>query len=88
MKRIHRFIISLIHEQTNIPFNQIVLCLKKIRLNNSFRELDVDFTIDLTYASKVFSKNIIIPASVLRPFIVKLDNKMNKIRFGKIVIDG
>ena len=65
-----------------------MLCLKKIRLNNSFRELGDDFAIDPTYASKIFAKNIPILASVLRPFIVKLDNKMNKIRFRKIVIDG
>ena len=73
--RIHRIIISLIHEQTNIPFNHIVLCLQKIRLNNLFRELGNDFAIDPIYASKIFAKNIPILASVLCPFIVKLDIK-------------
>ena len=79
---------SLIYEQTNIPFNHIVLYVKKIKLNNSFRELGDDFAIDPTYASKIFAKNIPILASVLGSCIVKLDNKMNTIRFRKTVIDG
>ena len=66
---------SLIHKQTNIPFNDIVLRLKKIRLNISFRKLGDDFAIDPTYASKIFAKNIPILASVLCPFIVKLSRK-------------
>ena len=65
-----------------IPFNHIVLWL-----NNSFRELGDDFAIDPTYASKIFAKNIPNTNSVLRHCIVKLDHKMNKIRFRKIVID-
>lgn len=72
------FIVSVIHEQTNIPFNHLLLCLKKIRLDNSFRELGDDFAMDPTYASKIFAKNLPIIASVLRPFIVNLDYKMNK----------
>ena len=54
----------------------MVLCLKKIRLNISLRELGNDFAIDPTYESKIFAKNKPILASVLHPFIVKLDNKM------------
>ena len=65
-----------------------MLCLKKIRLNTSFRKLGDDFAIDPIYASKIFAKNIPILASLLCPCIVKLDNKMNKIRFKKIVTDG
>ena len=41
-----------------------------------------------TYASKIFAKNIPTLASVLHPGIIKLDNKMNKTMFKKIVIDG
>lgn len=72
------YLINLIQEQTNIPSNHILLCLKKIRLNNSFRELADDFAMDTTYASKIFFKNIPILASVIHPFIVKLDNEMIK----------
>lgn len=72
------YLVNLIKEQTNIPFNHILLCLKKIRLNNSFRELADDFGIDRTYPSKIFFKNIPIIASVMRPFIVSLDKELIK----------
>ena len=39
---------SLIHEQANIPFNHIMLYLRKIRLNNLFRELGDDITSNIT----------------------------------------
>lgn len=58
------YLINLIQKQTNIPFNHILLCLKKIRLNNSFRELADDFGIDKTYPSKIFFKNVPLIASV------------------------
>lgn len=72
------FLLDLIEEQTNIPISHLLLCLKKIRLNNSFRELSDDFSIDQTYASKIFFKNIPIIASIMPPFIVKLDKEMIK----------
>ncbi|XP_045502862.1 uncharacterized protein LOC123699569 [Colias croceus] len=68
------FIVNLIHKHTNIPHEHILLCLKKIRLNNTFSELEDDFGFSLSYGSKLFTKNIPVIASVLRPFIVKLDN--------------
>lgn len=67
------YLVDLIQNQTNISANHILLCFKKIRLNNSFRELADDFAMSPTYASKIFFKNIPILASVMRPFIVKLD---------------
>ena len=69
------------------PFQPYSALFKTIRLINSFRELGDDLALGPTYASKIFAKNIPILASVLRPCIVKLDNKMNKIRFRKILID-
>lgn len=69
-------LVSLIQEQTNIPLNHILLCLKKIRLNNSFHELADDFGIDRTDLSKIFLKNVPIVASVMRPFIVTLNEEI------------
>lgn len=71
-------LINIIEKQTSIPINHILLCLKKIRLNNSFRELVDEFCMDATYASRIFSKNVPILASVMRPFIVTLDNELIK----------
>ncbi|KAL4709530.1 hypothetical protein ACJJTC_007261 [Scirpophaga incertulas] len=67
------FIVHLIHKHTNILHEHILLCLKKIRLNTTFSELEDNFGLSLSYASKLFLKNIPIIASVLRPFIVSLD---------------
>ncbi|XP_048487349.1 uncharacterized protein LOC119692329 isoform X1 [Plutella xylostella] len=72
------YLVNLISEQTGIPFNHILLCLKKIRLNNSFRELADDFGIDRSYPSKIFFKNVPLIASVMRPFIVSLDKELIK----------
>ncbi|XP_060801538.1 uncharacterized protein LOC106142105 [Amyelois transitella] len=71
-------LLNIIEKQTSIPINHILLCLKKIRLNNSFRELADEFAMDATYASRIFSKNIPILASVIRPFIVTLDIELIK----------
>lgn len=90
------FIINLIQEHTNKLHNHI-LCLTKIRLNNSFTELADDFAMDRTYASRIFFENIPIIAGVMRPFIVKLDNEMikrnlpmalrHKYNYGTCIID-
>ncbi|XP_046959359.1 uncharacterized protein LOC124536708 [Vanessa cardui] len=72
------YLVNVIQEQTGIPFEHILLCLKKIKLNNSFRELADDFGMDKSYPSKIFFKNIPVIASVLRPFIVKLDKDLIK----------
>ncbi|XP_049704422.2 uncharacterized protein LOC110381940 [Helicoverpa armigera] len=69
-------LVSLIQERTNIPFNHILLCLKKIRLNNSFHELADYFGIDRTDASKIFLKNVPIIATVMRPFIATLSKEI------------
>lgn len=68
------FIVNLIHKHTNIPHEHILLCLKKIRLNSTFSELEDNFGLSLSYGSKLFSKNIPLIASVLNAFIVKLNN--------------
>lgn len=70
------YLVNFIQEETNIPLQHILLCLKKIRINNSSQELADDFGIDRTYPSKIFFKNVPIIASVMRPFIVSLDNKL------------
>jgi hypothetical protein len=72
------YLLDLIEEQTKIPTNHILLCLKKIRLNSPFRELADDFSITTTYASKIFFKNIPVIASVMQPFIVTLDKNLTK----------
>lgn len=64
----------MIHKHTNIPSEHILLCLKKIRLNSTFSELEDNFGLSLSYTSKLFLKNIPLIASVLRPFIVNLNN--------------
>ncbi|KAH9642797.1 hypothetical protein HF086_012291 [Spodoptera exigua] len=69
------FLIQLIHKHTNIRIEHILLCLKKIRLNSTFSELEDNFGISLSYASKIFLSNISILSSVLNPFIVALDKK-------------
>lgn len=47
--------------------------MKKIRLNTIFSELEDNFGISLSYANKIFAKNIPIIASVFRPFVVDID---------------
>lgn len=66
------------HKHTNIKVEHILLCLKKIRLNSTFSELEDNFGISLSYASKLFLANIPIISSFLRPFIVNLDKKLIK----------
>lgn len=68
-------LIDLLEENTDIPAKYIVMCLKKIRLNNPFRELADDFSITSSFASKIFLKNIPLLASLMRPFIVKLNKE-------------
>lgn len=72
------FIIHLLHKHTNVKIEYILLCLKKIRMNSTFSELEDNFGLSLSYASKLFSTNIPIIASVLRPFIVNLDKQLIK----------
>lgn len=67
------YLIDLIEEHLNIPAHHILMCLKKIKLNNSFRELSDDFSVSPTYASKIFLKNIPLIASLMRAFLVALD---------------
>ncbi|XP_037872296.1 uncharacterized protein LOC119629683 [Bombyx mori] len=67
------YLIDLIEKHTKIPANNILMCLKKIRLNNPFRELADDFTMTPSHASKIFFKNIPLLASVMRPFLVNLN---------------
>lgn len=67
------YLIDLLEKFTNIPAIHILLCLKKIRLNNPFKEIADDFSISPSNASKIFSKNVPILASAMRHFIVKLN---------------
>ncbi|CAH2100747.1 unnamed protein product [Euphydryas editha] len=52
------FLIQLMHKRTNIKVENILLCLNKIRLNSTFSELQDNFGISLSYASKLFLANI------------------------------
>lgn len=72
------YLVDLIAEEIGIPSNHVLLCLKKIKLNNSFRELADDFSMSTTYGSKIFFKNVPRIASVMRPFIVTLDRDLIK----------
>ncbi|KAJ8909407.1 hypothetical protein NQ315_004532 [Exocentrus adspersus] len=74
------FLIQLLHKHTNAKIEHILLCLKKIRLNSTFSELEDNFGLSLSYASKLFLRNIPIISSFLRPFIVNLDRKLIKKR--------
>ncbi|XP_047034147.1 uncharacterized protein LOC124640422 [Helicoverpa zea] len=73
------YLINLIAEKLHIPVNHVLMCLRKIRLNNPFRELADDFSMDPTYASKIFLRSIPLIASIMRPFLVKLDKHLTKI---------
>ncbi|CAK1594367.1 unnamed protein product [Parnassius mnemosyne] len=72
------FLIELLHRHTNINREHILLCLKKIRLNSTFSELEDNFGISLSYASKLFLRNLPIISSFLKPFIVNLDKNLIK----------
>lgn len=69
------FLVHLIHKHTHIPHEHILMCLKKIKLNSTFSELEDNFGLSLSYNSKLFLKNIPIIASFLRPFIVNLNKQ-------------
>lgn len=72
------YIIEIIMSELNLPEHIILLCLKKIRLDNKFKELADDFGMTISHVSKVFLKTIPKIASVMRPFIVKLDSEKIK----------
>lgn len=72
------FLIHILHKHTNIKIEYILLCLKKIRMNSTFSELEDNFGISLSYASKLFLAKIPLIASSLRPFIVNLDEQLIK----------
>lgn len=69
------FLLDIINNKTNIPIEHLMLCLKKIRLDSQFQEIADDFAMAPSYAKKIFFKNVPILASVLRPFIVKLNKE-------------
>lgn len=66
------FLIDLLHKNTCIPTEHILLCLKKIRLNSTFSELADQFEICTSHAGKIFAKNIPMIANILKSFIVPL----------------
>jgi hypothetical protein len=68
------FLVDIIEKHTNISKKNILLCLKKIRLDTTFSELGDNFGITLSYASKVFLKSIPKIAAALQPFIHKANN--------------
>ncbi|XP_047527061.1 uncharacterized protein LOC125064183 [Vanessa atalanta] len=72
------YLIDIIKDEVNIPKHHLLFCLNKIRLDISFNQLSDDYAMTPSYLSKIFSKNIPLIASVMRPFIVSLDKEMIK----------
>ncbi|XP_060804273.1 uncharacterized protein LOC106136451 isoform X2 [Amyelois transitella] len=72
------YLINIISKHTNIPEKYILLCLKKIRLDTKFSELADEFGMSVSYACKIFLKNIPIICSVMSPFIVNLETNSIK----------
>lgn len=72
------FLIDIIKDKLDIPKHHILLCLNKIRLDCTFHILVDDFGTNASSLSKVFTKNVPLIASVLRPFIVPLDKDIIK----------
>lgn len=72
------YLIDIIKDEINIPKHHLWFCLNKIRLDNSFNQLSDDYGMTPSYLSKIFSKNIPLIASVMKPFIVSLDIEMIK----------
>nr|CAI5837801.1 unnamed protein product [Callosobruchus analis] len=52
------FLIELLVENIRAPQSHILIVLKKIRLNDSFTRLAIDFSISKGYISKIFNKTI------------------------------
>ena len=69
-------LIKILQKHTNIKEEYILLCLQKIRLGKTFSELEDNFGISLSYASKLFVANIPLIAGYLEHFIVKIDQKL------------
>ncbi|XP_030039710.2 uncharacterized protein LOC115455167 [Manduca sexta] len=67
------FLVDLIKKHTTIPVENILLCLKKIRLDSKFVELANQFGMSVSYASRIFKKNVPIIAKALHCFIIKSD---------------
>lgn len=72
------FLIDIILKHTKLPEEHILLCLKKIRLNTPFSELGDQFSMSLSYASKIFMKSVVLIASVLHSFIIKPNKRSVK----------
>lgn len=65
------FLLDIIKKHTSIPVEHILLCLKKIRLDTKFVELANQFGMSVSYASKIFKKNVPHIAKALHCFIIK-----------------
>ncbi|XP_026736463.1 uncharacterized protein LOC113500018 [Trichoplusia ni] len=74
------YLIDIIKDEINIPKHHLLFCLNKIRLDSTFYQLSDDYAMSPSYLSKIFSKNVPLIASVMRPFIVSLDSEMIKKR--------
>lgn len=72
------YLVDIIIDEINIPKHHLLFCLNKIRLDSTFNQLSDDYAMTPSYLSKIFSKNIPLIASVMRPFIVSLDSEMIK----------
>ncbi|XP_063623007.1 uncharacterized protein LOC134795105 [Cydia splendana] len=65
------YLLGIINKHTSIPVENILLCLKKIRLDTKLVELADQFGMSVSNASKIFSKNVPSIAKALHCFIIK-----------------
>ncbi|XP_047039351.1 uncharacterized protein LOC124644159 [Helicoverpa zea] len=72
------FLLDIISKETNISIENLMLCLKKIRLDTKNQELADDFAMTPSNVTKIFFKHVLTLASVLRPFIVNIDKELNR----------
>ncbi|XP_063897403.1 uncharacterized protein LOC126055636 [Helicoverpa armigera] len=72
------FLLDIISKETNISIENLMLCLKKIRLDTKNQELADDFAMTPSNVTNFFFFNVLILASVLRPFIMNIDKELNR----------
>lgn len=63
------FLIEMITKHVNIPTLNILICLKKIRLNDANVRIADDLSISKSNVSKIFNKTVPLLASIFKQFI-------------------
>lgn len=70
-----KFLVDVLSNQLRIDLRDIILCLRKIRLNESFGILGDGFGLSSTTASRIFSKTVPKLSEGLQNFITNPSNK-------------